>query len=530
MRTRRVTILGSCLFLACGLGTGRSGDDERGERGRALSALSADVVSADFPAVLPCGGGGTAKVVMRNSGLETWTGEAGFKLGAVGDSDDFYTRDTRVYLDDGVEVPPGGEAVFHIELVAPDSPGARDTDWQMVLEHVQWFGAVAKRRIDVQCGGGGGGGGGGLPPPSGGEVELCDGVVADTSGQRPAAAAIQACVERTEEGGELELPAGTYRIDRQLWINQPITLRTAGTAGQGGSCLNGVRCAVLQAAPDLYVENGFVAIAGQGVRFEHIVLDGNRQARLSSRAAAVCNGGHNRVGFNATAQECTSCAFYLSASINALCGTGFEWIGDGAEIIGSSFKDNGDNARHMMWADGLTLIRSDGSVVRNNEFVDNSDIGFICGGARGGVFIDNVIHQQRQLAFGGLMLDNFNGNSHGDFEGAVVRGNQIQCTSQQCDYGIVIGPHAWYPSANTRGGTVTGNVVRNAKMGIVVSGGGTPDAPVGLFGNDVAGSPSSARFTCGQRQSGNIVIAPDSHVDTRGDPTPFQRFAVDACP
>lgn len=529
MKTQRVAILASCFFLACGLGSGRSGDEAKSEKGGALSAVASEVVSADFPAVLSCGGSGTARVVMRNTGREAWTGEAGFKLGTVDDSDDFYRKDTRVSLEEGVDVPPGGQAVFRIELVAPDSPGARETDWQMVEEFVQWFGAVAKRRIDVQCGGGGGGGGGGTPPPAGGEVELCDGVFADSSGQRAATAAIQACVERTGDGGELELPAGTYRMDRQLWINRPITLRTAGTAGQGGSCLNGVRCAVLQAAPDLYVENGFVAIAGEGVRFEHLVFDGNRQARLSSRAAAVCSGGFNRVGFNATAQECTGCSFYLSASVNALCGSGFEWIGDGAEIIGSSFKeDNGDNSRHMMWADGLTLLRSDGSVVRNNEFIDNSDIGFISGGARGGVFIDNVVHQERQLAFGGLMLDNFNGNTHGDFEGAVVRGNRIQCTSQQCDYGIVIGPHAWYPSANTRGGTVTANVVRSAKLGIVVSGGGEPDAPVGLFGNDVAGSPSSARFTCGQRQSGNVVVAPDSFVDTRGEQV--LRFAVDGCP
>jgi hypothetical protein len=519
-------ILGACLFLACGESSGVTGDDVNGVHGAALSALSAEVVQADFPAAMPCGGTATATVVMRNTGRDTWTNQDGFKLGTVGDSDDFYTRDSRVYLEDGTTVPPGGLATFVIELEAPATAGARDTDWQMVKEFVQWFGAVAKRRIDVQCGGGSQP----PPPPVGGDVQLCPGVTVDTSGQRPATAALQACVDATREGDVLELPAGTYRMNGQLRVARPITIRTAGTGGQGGSCLAGVRCAVLQAAPDLYVENGFLAIAVGGVHLQHVVLDGNRQARLTSRAAATCSGGYNRVGFNATAQECTGCSFELSASINALCGSGFEWVGDEATIIGSSFKDNGDNSRNMMWSDGLTLIRSDGAVVRNNEFIDNSDIGFISGGARGGVFIDNLVHQQRQLAFGGLMLDNFNGTSHGAFDGAVLRGNRVDCTNQQCDYGIVVGPHAWYPSANTRGGTVTGNVVRGARMGIVVSGGGTPDAPVGLYGNDVAGSPSSARFQCGQRQSANIVIAPDSFVDTQGDATPFQRFAVNGCP
>jgi hypothetical protein len=272
----------------------------------------------------------------------------------------------RIFLGDGEEVPPGADATFTFELTAPDGAGPRVTDWQMVQEGVQWFGASVKRT--------------------------------------------------------------------------------------------------------LFVENGFVAIAGERVQLEHLVLDGNRAARLGSTAAATCAGGHNRVGFNATAQTCVDCGFISSASINALCGSGFEWLGDGATIIGSTFRDNGENGRHMMWADGLTLLQSDGAVVRNNEFIDNSDIGFISGGARGGVFIDNVVHQARQLAFGGLMLDDFNGYTHGDFDGARLSGNRVDCTQRQCDYGIVVGPHAWYPSANIRGGEVSGNTVLNAKMGMVVSG------------------------------------------------------------
>lgn len=515
-------------LAACG-DTGASilQSDGQATQDAALSAYASQLVDAKFPATLGCGATATATITMKNTGSVTWKADDGFKLGAVDDSDPLFTSNVRVFLPDGAEVPTGATATFEFELTGTASPGQAQTDWQMVHEGKLWFGAVVRRNVTIDCGGAGGGGG---TPPAGGVVELCRGVFADTSGQSPATTALQKCADATPGGRALELPAGTYLMDGQLRLAQPIVLRTAGTAPGQGSCLAGVACATLKASPSLWVEHGFLAIAGSGVRLEHIVLDGNRAARLSSRAASTCAGGYNRVGFNATAQQCVGCSFIASASINALCGSGFEWVGDEATIAGSSFRDNGDNSKHMMWADGLTLIQSDGAVVEHNEFIDNSDIGFISGGSRGGRFEHNLVLQSRQLAFGGLMLDNFNGHSHGDFEGAIVRDNRIECTTQKCDYGVVVGPHAWYPSANTRGGTVTGNTITNAKMGVVVSGGGTADAPVKISGNSISGSPSSAIFLCGQRQSANYVISPDSHVDTRGDATPFARFPVTECP
>ena len=513
----------SALLTACGVSTaGLSTEDLRSSRSSSLRTLDAVVVDARFPATLNCGQTALATVTMKNTGGLTWSAAEGFKLGAVDDSDPLYSRDVRVFLEDGQTVAPGASVTFKFDLTGPDGAGSRVTDWQMVQESVQWFGAAVKRTVEVSCAT--------APPrptPSGGDVQLCRGVFADSSGRHSATAALQACAD---EGGTLELPPGTYLIDGQVRFVTPITVRTAGTAGSAASCMHGLTCARLLASPNLFVTNGFVVIAGEQVVLEHLVLDGNRSARLGSAAASTCAGGNNRVGFNATAQTCVNCGFVTSASINALCGSGFEWVGDGASIIGSTFRDNGDNARHMMWSDGLTLLQSDGAVVRNNEFIDNSDIGFISGGARNGVFIDNLVQQARQLAFGGIMVDNFNGNTHGDFEGAVLKGNRVDCTQHQCDYGIVVGPHAWYPSNNIRGGEVSGNTVVNAKMGMVVSGAGTEAAPVVIFGNSVSGSPGSATFLCGNRPSANYVISPDSVVDTRGDPSPFSRFTVTDCP
>lgn len=512
--------------FACGLSSADLREPaDQGAAQRSLSSLDAVIVDAQFPATLEPGQRAAVSVTVRNTGSTAWTSDEGFKLGAVGDDDSLYRADVRVFLPEGARVAKNESVRFEFEVEAPSAPGRYETDWQMVQEHVRWFGGVVKRTVEVKSGAG--------PTPTpgpGGEdvVELCRGVSVDRSGRQPATAALQTCVDRTGPGRTLELPPGTYRMNGQLQLRQAITLRTAG-APPDGSCLAGVACARLQAAPDLEVENGFVVLAGEGVVLDHLVLDGNRSARLASTSARVCAGGHNRAGFNATAQECVDCAFLHSASINALCGSGLEWRGAGASIIGSTFKDNGDNSRHMMWADGLTLLQSDGAVVRNNEFIDNSDIGFISGGARHGHFVHNVVKQSRQLAFGGLMLDNFNGTTHGVFTGAVLAENSVDCTNQQCDYGIVLGPHAWYPSANTRGGEVRGNVVRGAKLGIVASGAGTVDAPLVLFGNDVSGSPSSARFTCGVRQSANVVISPSSVVDTRGEGG-AARFSVTNCP
>lgn len=517
-------LLLTALLPACGLSSAGLSTDSESTRASSLRTLDAVVVDAQFPASLRCGETAQVSVTMRNTSAVTWTAADGFKLGAVGDEDPLYKDDVRVFLGDGEAVPPGAQATFTFELRGPDGAGPRVTDWQMVQEGVQWFGATAKRTVQIDCGGT-------APPPTpGGEVELCRGVTADSSGHQPATAALQACVDAAREGDTLELPPGTYLMNGQLRLSRALTLRTAGTAGSAASCMHGLACATLRAAPGLYVENGFVALSGEGVTLEHLVIDGNRTARLGSAAASTCAGGNARVGFNATAHGCVNCSFLSSASINTLCGSGLEWVGDGAVVMGSTFRDNGDNSRHMMWSDGLTLLQSDGAVVRNNEFIDNSDIGFISGGSRGGVFIDNVVQQARQLAFGGLMLDNFNGTTHGDFEGAVLRGNRVDCTQRQCDYGIVVGPHAWYPSANIRGGEVSGNTVLNAKMGVVVSGAGTPDAPVAIFGNAISGSPGSATFLCGNRPSANYVISPDSIVDTHGDPSPFSRFAVANCP
>jgi hypothetical protein len=79
-----------------------------------------------------------ARVAMRNTGSETWTPEALFRLGSQGPDDNWTWGLNRVELPG--PVAPGQEAVFAFVATAPTGPGDYDFGWRMVQEGVTWFG------------------------------------------------------------------------------------------------------------------------------------------------------------------------------------------------------------------------------------------------------------------------------------------------------------------------------------------------------------------------------------------------------
>lgn len=362
-------------------------------------------------------------------------------------------------------------------------------------------------------------------------VELCAGITADAGGGAPASAAVQACLDATADGGDLALPAGVYRVTGLIRVGRGITLHTGGVAAGAPACLvdGAPPCATLRADPDLLVTRGFLQIEDRDVTVEHIVIDGNRGARLTSEAAQRCAGGTNGPGFNAIAAGCTHCTFLMSATINALCGTGFEWNGADAFIGGNLVRDNGDHDTRNMWSDGITVTVTANAQVISNYFADNSDVDLILGSNHGGLVRHNTITHGRQDSFAGLMLDNFNDSAPGDFEQAQVIENTITCNGR-CDYGIEVGPHPWYHSSNIRGGTVAANAVDGARMGIDVDGAGTPAAPTTVTGNQVGPTPASATFLCGPRPSSRFNVAPDSVVELGAGPAPDTAMLVHDCP
>jgi hypothetical protein len=308
-------------------------------------------------------------------------------------------------------------------------------------------------------------------------------------------------------------------------IRKPLTLRTTGVMSRLPICrTEPTRCAVLVASPEFSGENGFLRLEStSGITLAHVILDGNRDARLASPAAQSCQAGFNRRGFNATASQCVGCALHDVVSRGALCGTAFEWTGANATIQHSTFHDNGDALVRLMWADGLTALYVPDSTITDNRFTDNSDIGLIVGyGARAYIARNEVV-QRRQRAFAGLMLDNFNSSDlriRGDFRDAVMSANTVDCGRYLCGFGIQLGPHPWYDSPNIVGGEVTGNYVVGAGVGINVDGAGTRESPIVIYANTVLLIDDRAMLIplCARTHQGSrLDIAPDSFVIRRND-------------
>lgn len=128
-----------------------------------------------------------------------------------------------------------------------------------------------------------------------------------------------------------------------------------GTSGAPG-CMSpgGPPCATLRASANLNIDGGgIINMVGNNVVIDHIIIDGNRANRLHSLAAQKCaSGTDNQMGLNANIQACLNCGFVFSATINALCGSGLQWIGADCTIKSSYVANNGDHFTQNMWSDG----------------------------------------------------------------------------------------------------------------------------------------------------------------------------------
>jgi len=358
----------------------------------------------------------------------------------------------------------------------------------------------------------------------------------DSRGTQGAAAVLQDCLDRAPAFSSVEIPAGTYLLYRQVVVSRPVTIRTAGSSGTTLSCrATPGQCATLMASPDLFDPLGFLLVRrASSVTIEHLVLDGNRPARLASTAGQYCLLGRTTAGFNASVIDCVGCALNDVVSTRALCGTAMLWSGAQASIRNSEFRRNGDAGTPRMWADGLTAVYAPASEIRDNVFTDNSDIGLILGHAARSRIEGNVILQRTQRAFAGLMLDNFHSNNlsfRGDFREAVIAGNLVDCGAQLCVFGIQAGPAPWYPTRNIVGGELRGNDVRGAKVGINVDGAGQRLAPIAVFANRVSGVPAGAVFAdCPTPiPTGWMNVSPISFVDRRDELAPTAAHLSNAC-
>jgi parallel beta-helix repeat protein len=357
-------------------------------------------------------------------------------------------------------------------------------------------------------------------------------IVADPTGASPADGAVQACINEAAPGSVVELAIGTYRIDTQVQISKPLTIRTSGTANTQQRCLSGsLPCAALQASYHSNTFGGIFAIRDtNNVHIDHLIINGNRSQRINSPTDVYfCpdQDAGKRHGYNAIVHNCTNCSFTKSASVNALCGTGLEWLNShGAVINDNLFQANGQNPGDLI-ADGLTVLSANNATITNNSFIDNSDIGLILGGSNYSTVTGNTVVQNSMFGYAGFMIDNFNGSQPGDFRGTVISENSITCAPGMCTFAVNLGPHAWFVNGHTLGGAFTNNYVRGGYYILNVDGAGTPEHPIRIRDNNLGDpiDPESCWWGCSSYVRFNV--SPDSYLTPDSTPRDNNEYTHD---
>lgn len=326
---------------------------------------------------------------------------------------------------------------------------------------------------------------------------------------------IQACIDMG--AAVVSLPSGRIFLDRQISIKHPVTLTTTGATDGAPTCTEkSASCAHLVVSPNFNDSNGILAIANtQNVKLDHIIVDGNRSNRLRTPAAAQCAAGQNNYGKTITVHGCAHCTVNASTFQNALCGSPLEWIGDDATIANNLFVRNGDSRKKNMWADGLTTLQANDSRIIGNTLIDNSDVGLIVGGGRNLEVRNNRIQQKSVTAFAGLMLDNFSGSQSGDFKGAVISGNKIEC--EKCFFAFNIGPLPWYrPAKMIFGGEVSNNEILGGTLGLNIDG-VSSTSPMRIRSNRFGISTPATKVRC---RSGKVITSTRFSVSAESSLTP----------
>lgn len=307
-----------------------------------------------------------------------------------------------------------------------------------------------------------------------------------------ASAALQACIDRTPEGGTLELEPGRYSLAAQLRLDRAITLGTRGRADTAPCTADAAHgCAELFLLPAFDARFGaFFATAA--VTVDHLVLHGNRQNRGGTHAYDQCSTlTDNAYGFNATFQ-CSNCTFRAGVSKYALCGTGFLVTGagvTGVTIRDSTFAYNGRHTVRNLWSDGLTVHDPSRSDFSGNTFIDNTDIDLIFGGCRACTIRNNTVRHTDDPAggaFAAIMIHKWPTTS-GCYEDVDVSGNSVDCGPlRACGSGLYIASEGWYPETpygtlvdGTTSGLITRNAVVNAMNALYIAARG-----LAIYGND----------------------------------------------
>ncbi len=342
--------------------------------------------------------------------------------------------------------------------------------------------------------------------------------------------ALQRCIDQTQPGSIVEFPPGLYRVSKQVRIRTNITVRTQGktTANPACSYQSPHDCAELIAAPDFLSTFGLIFIETQAqATLDHIVINGNKQARQSSESAYHCTHDVNHYGYNMQV-DCSNCTVSNIVSKNALCGTAFgTGTGSNVNIFRNFIVFNGYHNTNLLWADGMTFNMLQNAVITDNILIDNSDVDFILNGCRNCRIQNNrVIHTESFAgsSFAAMML-NWPGDQAGDYTGSDISGNAIDCGPQRnCGFGLYIGADAWASPPNLQifGGAVHDNTITGAQQGFAVD---RTTGVMEVYNNYVTNSGGSFKTACGRRDTTAYSIDSDSILDRSKDTVPSSSYA-----
>jgi hypothetical protein len=266
---------------------------------------------------------------------------------------------------------------------------------------------------------------------------------------------IQGCLDN---GGVVSLAPGIYNIRFGLRLKVSGTIFTSSNPPARPRLV-----AHPDIMPDASMLTPILATVNDPINWEisYMSFDGNRFFRNN---AWTCNGFHNPGGSNLIVRG-SGFVIRFVESVQALCGSALEMHGDSYEVYGNTFTANGfaqGTYYPYTFADGLTAGRCDGGTIRNNEFVDNTDVDLVVFRGNGCNVRFNQIRHVNQYGFAGLGV----GHQDASLSGATISDNTIESGYNLLSIGLALGHHPWNGGYHTWD---IGNVVFNSVSGAVIN-------------------------------------------------------------
>lgn len=291
-----------------------------------------------------------------------------------------------------------------------------------------------------------------------------------------ASAVFQNCVN-SASGKTLRIEPGTYTFEKTVTIQGPLNLLPLGKNIDEKSCTaeGDLSCLTFKASQNVTMaagRAGLFRVTGSQVVISHLILDGDRQNRESSRNKQGCQNGDNSQGLGFTVLASNS-IFTKSVLKNGLCGTAFE-VHSGShhlQFLDNQITSNGRHYQTNLWSDGLTVHNSEDSKFLRNIFSDNTDIQMVFGGCKNCEISNNVFRHSNDkegASFGELMIHAWPGQD-GDYTNSSVEANDIDCgPSRLCGYGLLVGGDSWYMGTKAKFGNIFNNQIKRAMIGLSV--------------------------------------------------------------